>query len=169
MDDPNPPGYGHPPSSGYGHPPSSGSGHPQSQTGRGELLPGSDGSKRHQLDQRRLRELYPVIPEGLISVEMHILHPVRYMPPHGAYFDLLDKERVQFPYPVKKSCKVCMGKKHVYNDQPCYEMCLACGQTHPLVVSEPPCLLYIHSLTPAALPPDLQHSPVLEALRVVAG
>jgi hypothetical protein len=48
---PDPPGYGH----------SFGSGHPHSQTGRGRLVPSHDDG-RHQLDQQRLRELYPVIP-----------------------------------------------------------------------------------------------------------
>jgi hypothetical protein len=124
---PDPPGSGH----------SFGSGHPHSQTGRGRLVPSHDKG-RHQLDQHRLRELYPVIPAGLISQELRMLHPVRYMPPHGAYYDLHDKERVQFPYPVKKSCKVCMNRKHVDIGQPCYETCLACGRTHPLAVSEPP-------------------------------
>jgi hypothetical protein len=122
---------------GSGHPLSSGSGHPHSQTGRGRLVPSHDEG-RHQLDQHRLRELYPVIPAGLISQELRMLHPVRYMPPHGAYYDLHDKERVQFPYPVKKSCKVCMGEKHVGIGQPCHKTCLACGGTHPLAVSGPP-------------------------------
>jgi hypothetical protein len=57
---PDPPGSGHPLSSGSGHPLSSGLGRP-SQTGRGRLVPSHDDG-RHQLDQHRLRELYPVIP-----------------------------------------------------------------------------------------------------------
>jgi hypothetical protein len=129
---------------GYGHPLSSGSGHPHSQTGRGRLVPCQDGSQRHQLDQHRLRALYPVIPVGLISKELGMLHPVRYMPPYGEFYDLHDKERVRFPYSVKQSCKVCMDGKHADSGEPCLGTCLACWKTHPTIVSEPPCLLYIH-------------------------
>jgi hypothetical protein len=144
MDDPNPPGYGRSLPSGYGQSLSSGSGRPHPQTVRGQLVPSHDASQRHQLDQKRLRALYPVIPAALASKDMRMLHPVRYMPPPGAFYDLHDKERVRFPYSVKKSCKVCMGEKHVDSGQPCHRTCLACGGTHPTAVSEPSCLLYIH-------------------------
>jgi hypothetical protein len=141
---PDPPGYGHPLSSGSGHPLSSGSGHLHSQTGRGRPVACQDGSQRHQLDQHRLRALYPVIPAALVGKEMRMLHPVRYMPPPGAYYDLHDKERVRFPYTIKKSCKVCMDEQHVDSGQLCHRTCLACGGTHPPAVSEPSYLLNIH-------------------------
>jgi hypothetical protein len=176
MDDPNPPGYGHRPSSGFGHPLSSGfghplsSGHPRSQAERGRIVPCKDGSQRHQLDQKRLQEFYPFIPGALTGKELYMLHPVRYMPPHGDFYDIHDRERVQFPYTtIRQSCKVCMDEQHVEGEMLCHEMCLGCGQTHPTVVSESSCLLYIHSLTPAAMPTDIQHGPVMEKIRMVAG
>jgi hypothetical protein len=122
---------------GSGHPLSSGSGH-HSQTGRDQLVACKDGSQRHQLDQHRLQALYPVIPAALAGKELCMLHPVRYMPPPGAYYNLHDWYNVRFSHSASRSCGVCMGERHVNRGRPCYETCLACGDIHPTVVSEPP-------------------------------
>jgi hypothetical protein len=94
-------------------------------------MPSHDGSQQHQLSQERLWAFYPDIPAALDNKELYMLHPVRYMPPHGEFYDPHDKERVRFPCPVKKTCKVCMGEKHVDRGMPCHRSCLACGGSHP--------------------------------------
>jgi hypothetical protein len=115
----------------------SGSGHPspdQTRQPNVELVPGSDESQKHQLNAQDVERLYPNVPTLFQPRTMRLLHPVRYMPPFGEYFDGLDKDNVKFDV-FSKSCRTCFGPRHITQDHNCHEICRVCGRVHPGQVS----------------------------------
>lgn len=124
-----------------------GYGRPSGHKARIRLEPAADVSK-YQLTDTTIKTFCSIVPSALEAAErLKVLHPIRYMPPHGEFFNLQDKQRVPLPDEIcREICRTCFKTKHTAGHEQCDRPCPLCGNSHQGLVSFSLCISH-HSLT----------------------